>query len=69
MAKMVYDVEPIAWPIPQAAKRAGYGETRFRELIKAGEVGFIRNGDRMLVTDEEIRRLHRNKIQYATEGA
>ena len=58
------EVQPLAWPIPQAAKRAGYGETKFRELIKAGEIGFIENGDRKLVTDEEIRRLHRAKLKF-----
>ena len=58
------EVQPLAWPIPQAAKRAGYGETKFRELIKAGEIGFIENGDRKLVTDKEIRRLHRAKLKF-----
>jgi hypothetical protein len=63
------EVQPLAWPIPQAAKRAGYGETRFRELIKAGEIGYIENGDRKLIPDEEIRRLHRAKLKFVTEAA
>jgi hypothetical protein len=63
------EVQPLAWPIPQAAKRAGYGETKFRELIKLGEIGYIENGDRKLIPDEEIRRLHRNKLKFATETA
>ena len=63
------EVQPLAWPIPQAAKRAGYGETKFRELIKAGEIGYIENGDPNAVTDEEIRRLHRRKLKFAPEVA
>ena len=59
-------VEPLAWPIPEAAKRAGFGEQKFRDLIKAGEVGFVPNGDRRLVPDEEIRRLLRDKLQFET---
>ena len=51
---------------PEAAKRAGFGETKFRELIAAGEIGFIENGDRKLISDEEIRRLHRAKLKFAT---
>ncbi len=61
-------VEPLARPIPEAAKRAGYGETRFRELIAAGKIGFIRNGDRTLITDDEIRRFLKEEMQYEAEA-
>jgi excisionase family DNA binding protein len=57
-------VEPLAWPIPEAAKRAGYGETKFRDLIKAGKIGYVENGDRRLIPDEEIRRLLRDELQF-----
>jgi hypothetical protein len=63
------DVEPLAWPIPQAAKRAGYGETKFRALIKSGRIGFVENGDRKLVPDTEIQRLLREELQFAAAAS
>lgn len=60
-------IEPIVWPIPEAARRVGYGETKFREAIRRGEIGFVRNGDRMLIEDEELRRWLRDRREYVTE--
>jgi hypothetical protein len=61
-------VEPLAWPIPEAAKRAGFGENNFRDLIKAGKIGFVLNGDRKLVPDTEIRRFLREELQFEVAG-
>ena len=66
--KIISDVEPLAFPIPEAAKRSGHGETRFRQALAAGEIAFIQNGDRRLILDEEIRRWLRSKQQRATDA-
>jgi excisionase family DNA binding protein len=58
-------VQPLAWPIPQAAKRAGFGETKFREAIDRGEIAYVQNGDRKLIEDEEIKRWLASKRQKA----
>jgi excisionase family DNA binding protein len=63
MAKYVPEhpiVEPLAWRIPEAARRAGMRETKFRELVKQGRVGFVEYGHDRLIPDDEIRRLLRN---------
>jgi hypothetical protein len=56
-------IEPLAYPIPEAARRSGHGETRFREAIAAGEIAWVPNGDRRLILDEEILRWLRSKQQ------
>jgi hypothetical protein len=54
-------IEPLAYPIPEAAVRSGHSENRFRDAIKRGEIAYIENGDRKLIEDEEIRRWLRSK--------
>ena len=67
MAKYVPEqsiVEPLAWRIPEAARRAGMRETKFRDLIKAGKIGYVRYGNDRLVPDDEIRRLLRDELKF-----
>jgi excisionase family DNA binding protein len=49
-------IEPFARPVSKACKRAGVGETKFREAIRAGEIEVIKIGDLTLVEDAEIKR-------------
>jgi hypothetical protein len=52
----VTPVEPLAWRIPEAARRAGIGESKFRQAIARGEIAYVTNGADKLVEDCEIKR-------------
>jgi hypothetical protein len=57
------EITPLAWPVSKGCKRAGIGETKFREAIKAGEIEVLKIGDLTLVEDDEIRRWLATKRQ------
>jgi hypothetical protein len=52
----VMPVQPLAWRIPEGARRAGVGESKFREAIARGEIAYVLNGADKLVEDCEIKR-------------
>jgi hypothetical protein len=58
-------IMPLAWPVSKGCRRAGIGETKFREAIKAGEMEVLQIGDMMLVEDDEIRRWLASKRKRA----
>jgi hypothetical protein len=60
------EITPLAWPVSKGCRRAGIGETKFREAIKAGEMQVLQIGDMMLVEDDEIRRWLTTKRKRAT---
>jgi hypothetical protein len=62
---VVTTVEPLAWRIPEGAKRAGHGETKFREAVDTGELTYVPVGADKIVEDEEIRRWLRSKRRRA----
>ena len=49
-------IEPLRVGVVDAAKLIGIGQTRMREHIKAGKIRTVRDGDRVLITMEELRR-------------
>ena len=62
---VVTPVEPLAWRLPEGARRAGHGETKFREAVDTGELAYIPVGTDKIVEDEEIRRWLRSKRKRA----
>lgn len=46
--------ERLAWSIPEAARRAGFGRTKLYELIAAGTVPTVTVGSRRLVRDADL---------------
>ncbi|WP_312159425.1 DNA-binding protein [Oscillibacter sp.] len=45
---------PILKTIEQMSKISGIGENRLRQLVEKGEIEYIQNGNRRLLTDEAI---------------
>lgn len=52
------EAEPTIFPIlktvEQMSKVSGIGENRLRQLMDSGELEYIQNGNRRLLTDEAI---------------
>lgn len=48
------DVLPFLKTIEQMSKLSGIGENRLRQLVENGEIDYIQNGNRRLLTDEAI---------------
>jgi hypothetical protein len=57
-------IEPLAHRIPAAAARAGMAETKFRQYIKDGRVGFVPYGKDRLIPDTEIQRLLQEELTF-----
>lgn len=45
---------PILKTVEQMSKISGIGENRLRQLMDSGELEYIQNGNRRLLTDEAI---------------
>ena len=48
-------IEPLRVGVVDAAKMLGIGRTRMYEHIKAGAIRTVKDGDRTLITVEELR--------------
>jgi excisionase family DNA binding protein len=53
-ASRLDSIEPVALPVPGAARALGIGTTKTRELIRSGELRSIRIDRRILVPRSEI---------------
>lgn len=47
---------PLAYQIPDAAKRIGVGRSMLYELAKEGRIALVKIGNRTIVTEAELRR-------------
>lgn len=52
---VVLTVEPLRVGVVDAARLIGVGRTRMYEHIKAGAIRTVKDGDRTLITMEELR--------------
>lgn len=53
--RTMQDHFPLAFQIPEAARRLGIGRSLLYELLKAGELRSFSIGTRRLVSDEALR--------------
>ncbi len=52
--KKTEEIIPMLKTIEQMSKISGIGENRLRKLIDAGELEFIQNGNRKLLTEAAV---------------
>lgn len=62
------DVLPFLKTIEQMSKLSGIGENRLRQLVENGEIDYIQNGNRRLLTDEAIWDWYQRNKRSATHN-
>ena len=54
MVKSTGEIIPILKTVEQMSRISGIGENRLRELIAKGDIEYVQNGNRYLLTDQAI---------------
>ena len=63
----VNDPMPMLKTVEQMSKISGLGENKLRELIEKGEIEYVQNGNRRLLTDSAVWDWYeRNKVAPST---
>ena len=50
-------VKPVAHQIPRAAQMSGLSRSQLYELMKSGELAYVKIGRRRLIADDDLRAL------------